>query len=286
MRTRAPIVTSQSTVAPRPMTQPSPMTDRSRTNAWSPMIVPRPMRAPANTIAWAQIAAPSSITSGAVVAAPAIDERGLRVGALPRIAPSWTTTPSPITTSSWTTTCAPKRTPSPTWAVGLSTSPGAASPVMPIAYEAVTAAIPRQALRGAVLGLGMIGRHHARLLQNSLDVDFVGAVDPDGDRFGAVHDPAKVFASAGELPEVDFAIVAVPTEGHLNAVRTMAARGAHLLIEKPLASTSREAQQVIDVVRESGVRAAVGHVERFNPALIELRRRFGELGEVLLIRTE
>ena len=150
----------------------------------------------------------------------------------------------------------------------------------------MTAAIPRQALRGAVLGLGMIGRHHARLLQNSPDVDFVGAVDPDGDRFGAVHDPAKVFASAGELPEVDFAIVAVPTEGHLDAVRTMAARGAHLLIEKPLASTSPEAQQVIDVVRESGVRAAVGHVERFNPALIELRRRFGELGEVLLIRTE
>jgi UDP-N-acetylglucosamine 3-dehydrogenase len=150
----------------------------------------------------------------------------------------------------------------------------------------VAAANPRRALRGAVLGLGMIGRHHARLLQASPEVDFTGAVDPGGDRFGAVHDPAKVFASIDELPDVDFAIVAVPTEGHLDAVRALSSRGAHLLVEKPLASTTAEAQELIGVVRDAGVRAAVGHVERFNPALLELRRRLDELGEVLLIRTE
>jgi UDP-N-acetylglucosamine 3-dehydrogenase len=150
----------------------------------------------------------------------------------------------------------------------------------------VTAAIPTRALRGAVLGLGMIGRHHARLLQASPDVDFVGAVDPDGDRFAAVHDPGRVFASIGDLPELDFAIVAVPTEGHLEAVRALVARGTHVLVEKPLAATTAEAQELIDVVSAAGVRAAVGHVERFNPALLELRRRLDELGEVLLIRTE
>ena len=150
----------------------------------------------------------------------------------------------------------------------------------------MTAAIPTRALRGAVLGLGMIGRHHARLLQASPDVEFVGAVDPDGDRFAAVHDAAKVFATIDALPEVDFAIVAVPTEGHVEAVRAIVARGSHLLVEKPLAATTAEAEEVIDVVRGAGVRAAVGHVERFNPALLELRRRLDELGEVLLIRTE
>jgi UDP-N-acetylglucosamine 3-dehydrogenase len=150
----------------------------------------------------------------------------------------------------------------------------------------VTAAIPTRTLRGAVLGLGMIGRHHARLLQALPEVEFVGAVDPDGDRFGAVHDGARIFASVDELPEVDFAIVAVPTEGHLAAVRTLAARGTHVLVEKPLAATSAEAQELIGVVRDAGVHAAVGHVERFNPALLELRRRLSELGEVLLIRTE
>jgi predicted dehydrogenase len=132
----------------------------------------------------------------------------------------------------------------------------------------------------------MIGRHHARLLQTSPEVDFAGAVDPGGDRFGAVHDQAKVFASLDDLPEVDFAVVAVPTENHVDAVRTMAARGAHMLIEKPLAGTAAEAQEIIDVLAAAGVRAAVGHVERFNPALLELRRRLDELGEVLLIRTE
>jgi len=150
----------------------------------------------------------------------------------------------------------------------------------------VTAAIPTRALRGAVLGLGMIGRHHARLLQASEEVDFAGAVDPGGDRFGAVHDPAKVFASFDDLPDIDFAIVAVPTENHLEGVRAAAARGAHMLIEKPLAATTAEAEEVIEVVRAAGVHAGVGHVERFNPALIELRRRLDELGEVLLIRTE
>ena len=150
----------------------------------------------------------------------------------------------------------------------------------------MTAAIPTRALRGAVLGLGMIGRHHARLLQASPDVDFAGAVDPDGDRYAAVHDRAKVFASMDELGELDFAIVAVPTEAHVEAVRSLAGRGVHLLVEKPLAATAAEAQEIIDVVAAAGVRAAVGHVERFNPALLELRRRLDELGEVLLIRTE
>jgi UDP-N-acetylglucosamine 3-dehydrogenase len=150
----------------------------------------------------------------------------------------------------------------------------------------VTAAISTRALRGAVVGLGMIGRHHARLLQASPEVDFVGAVDPDGDRYGAVHERDRLFATIDDLPEVDFAIVAVPTETHLEAVRALAPRGAHLLVEKPLAATAAEAEEVIEVVRQAGIRAAVGHVERFNPALLELRRRLDELGEVLLIRTE
>jgi predicted dehydrogenase len=62
----------------------------------------------------------------------------------------------------------------------------------------------------------------------------------------------------------------------------------HLLIEKPLAATTDEARELIEVCREAGIRAAVGHVERFNPALLELRRRVqgGQLGEVFLIATE
>lgn len=146
-------------------------------------------------------------------------------------------------------------------------------------------------LRGAVLGLGMMGRHHARLLQASPRVEFAGAVDPGGDRFSSVVDSALLFATVEELlaaGPLDFGIVAVPTDEHLTATRQLVAGGASVLIEKPLAGTSEQAAAVIEAVRAAGVRGAVGHVERFNPAFLEMRRRMsdGQVGEIFLIATE
>ena len=137
----------------------------------------------------------------------------------------------------------------------------------------------------------MMGRHHARLLQTSPRVTFAGAVDPGGDRFGVVRDPALVFDSIDAAlanGPIDLAVVAVPTEDHLAIARDLAGRGIHLLIEKPLASTSEQAREIIAACETAGVRGAVGHVERFNPALVELRRRLADrqLGEVFLITTE
>lgn len=145
-------------------------------------------------------------------------------------------------------------------------------------------------LNGAVLGLGMMGRHHARLLQTSPRVAFAGAVDPGGDRFGAVRDAARLFATLDELlraAKPDFVIVATPTEEHVAAARTLAQRGVHMLVEKPLAATEQEAQEIIRLCAEHGVKGAVGHVERFNPALQELRRRLdeGQLGQVFTVQT-
>src|SRR3954464_13386386 len=127
------------------------------------------------------------------------------------------------------------------------------------------ATFPRM-LSGAVLGLGMIGRHHARLLQDMPQVRFAGAVDPGGDRFGAVRDGALLYAGLDELlaaGPLDFAIVAVPTDEHVSAVRALSDAGVHVLVEKPLASTAAEAQAIIDAVRGAGLHGAVGHVERF-----------------------
>jgi predicted dehydrogenase len=155
----------------------------------------------------------------------------------------------------------------------------------------MAATADRRAPLGAVLGLGMMGRHHARLLQSMPGVRFAGAVDPGGDRYGAVSDGALVFGSIealldGEAP--DFAIVAVPTEEHVGAVRELAAAGVHVLIEKPLATTVDEGREIIRVCESAGIHAVVGFVERCNPALLELRRRVldGQLGEVFLIATE
>lgn len=145
-------------------------------------------------------------------------------------------------------------------------------------------------LTGAVIGLGMIGRHHARLLQGSDRVEFAGAVDPDGDRYHAVHDRELVFASVGELLErgaLDFAIVAVPTELHLPVAKELADAGVSMLIEKPLAATSAEAREIVEIVAGADIRGAVGHVERFNPALQELRRRLldGQIGRLFTAST-
>ena len=145
--------------------------------------------------------------------------------------------------------------------------------------------------RGAVIGLGMMGRHHARILQSSPRMEFAGAVDPGGDRWGVVRDPGLIFTRLQDMIAaggVDFAILAVPTEDHLPLARELAGHGIHVLIEKPLAATADEARQIIAACDAAGVHGAVGHVERFNPALIELRRRVGEgqLGEIFLIATE
>jgi predicted dehydrogenase len=154
-----------------------------------------------------------------------------------------------------------------------------------------TADSPAGLLRGAVVGLGMMGRHHARILQTSGVVAFAGAVDPEGDRHGAVADQAAVFPTIRMLLEhgrPDLAIVAVPTEDHLAAAVELAEAGVHVLVEKPLAESPERARALVDAIRTAGVHGAVGLVERCNPALIELRRRVigGQLGQVFHVATE
>jgi predicted dehydrogenase len=145
--------------------------------------------------------------------------------------------------------------------------------------------------RAAVLGLGMMGRHHARVLQTSPRFAFAGAVDAAGDAHGAVHDPALVYPSLDALVATgapDLAVVALPTEDHAATAVALARAGVHVLVEKPLAATVEAGREIIDACSAAGVHAAVGHVERFNPALIDLRRRLadGQLGEVFLVATE
>lgn len=143
-------------------------------------------------------------------------------------------------------------------------------------------------LRGAVIGLGMIGRHHARLLQAADRVEFAGAVDSEGDRYGSVHDRGLRFDSLAALLDrgpLDFAIVAVPTDAHLHVARELAAAGTAVLIEKPLAGTAEEAREILEVCARHGVHGAVGHVERFNAPLQEMRRRLveGQLGRLFSV---
>lgn len=117
----------------------------------------------------------------------------------------------------------------------------------------------------------------------------MGAVDPGGDQFDAMR-RGRLFETVGELIEagVEAAVVAVPTAQHREIAMMLAEAGVHTLIEKPLADSVTSAEEIRNAFSEAAVVAAVGHVERFNPALQEMKRRLegGKLGRVISISTE
>ena len=146
-----------------------------------------------------------------------------------------------------------------------------------------------ETLRMGLVGLGMMGRHHARILARLDDVEFVGACDPAGDPHDALV-RGRWFESLDDLLEegIGAAVVAAPTGDHETAAIALARSGVHMLVEKPVAHTVAAAEHMQKTFADAGLVAAVGHVERFNPALQELVRRLGsgQLGRVFSISTE
>ena len=125
-------------------------------------------------------------------------------------------------------------------------------------------------LRVAVVGVGHLGKHHARILAGLPDVRLVGVVDPDAARaaeIAAAHG-TEAFTDAAALPEVDAVVVAAPTDVHAAAAAPFLARGISALVEKPLTRTVAEADELIALAARHGAILAVGHSERFNPAVI------------------
>jgi predicted dehydrogenase len=125
-------------------------------------------------------------------------------------------------------------------------------------------------LRVAVIGVGHLGRHHARILAAMDDVDLVAVVDIVAER------AAEIAASAGTralgdsrelLDQVDAVTVAVPTELHHEISMPFLERGVAVLIEKPLARSLEEADDLVAVARRTGAILATGQTERFNPAV-------------------
>ena len=144
------------------------------------------------------------------------------------------------------------------------------------------------ALRAGLLGIGMMGRHHARVLRDLDGVELVAVADPAGDPHGVAGD-LEVLPDIESLIArgLDLAVVAVPTRYHEDAALKLAAAGVHCLVEKPIAESVDAGRRMTDAFAAAGLIGAVGHIERFNPALQELRRRLaaGELGAVYQIQT-
>ena len=143
-------------------------------------------------------------------------------------------------------------------------------------------------LRAGLLGVGMMGRHHARVLRELPGVELVAIADPGGDPHGvAGRLPILPDIDALIAAGIDIAVVAVPTRFHEEAALKLAEAGIHTLVEKPIADTVEAGQRMVDAFAAKGLVGAVGHIERFNPALQELRRRLeaGDLGDVYQIAT-
>lgn len=143
-------------------------------------------------------------------------------------------------------------------------------------------------IKVGLIGLGMMGRHHARVAREVEGVELVAVADAMGDPHGV----------AGSLPRydtvheliahgIDAAVVAVPTQFHEEVGIALAEGGVHALIEKPVAHSLEAGRRLVEAFESRGLVGAVGHIERFNPALMSLRQRLenGDLGEVYQIHT-
>jgi predicted dehydrogenase len=131
-------------------------------------------------------------------------------------------------------------------------------------------------LRTAVIGVGHLGQHHARILANLPDVDLVGVVDANPDQARAVA--AKLGTTPYEhfeplLTRVDAVSVVTPTVHHHAVASAFLRAGVPALVEKPVCRTLAEADDLIALAAKSGVPLQVGHIERFNPAFEELAKR-------------
>ncbi len=144
-------------------------------------------------------------------------------------------------------------------------------------------------IRVGVVGLGMIGQHHARVY-SQIGCKLVGVVDADpekaramGERYGT-----RYYSDYTNLiPQVDAVSIAVPTTLHRQIVLDFISRGVHCLVEKPIASNLEEAREMIQSAEEKGIKLMVGHIERFNPAVLRLKEIIdeGRLGKLMIIST-
>jgi predicted dehydrogenase len=130
-------------------------------------------------------------------------------------------------------------------------------------------------LRAGVIGAGHMGQYHILVYAELWDVDLVGLVDMDAStvaRLSAQYD-TQGFADYRDLfGKVDVVSIAVPTPLHFQIARDFMEAGVHVLVEKPLTPSLEEARELFRIARRQNVVLHVGHVERFNGAVQELRK--------------
>jgi predicted dehydrogenase len=131
-----------------------------------------------------------------------------------------------------------------------------------------------KALRAAVVGVGHLGRHHARILATIEGARLEAVVDvnePRAREVAAAHGARALTSARALVGQVDLVSIATPTETHAEIATLFLEEGIPVLVEKPLARSVAEADAIIGAAARSGATLAVGHTERFNPAVMAAR---------------
>lgn len=146
-------------------------------------------------------------------------------------------------------------------------------------------------MNAAVIGVGNMGQHHARNYSEIQGVNLIAVADvnekigePLAKRLGC-----KYYSDYQEMLEkekIEVVTIAVPTKFHKEVALACISKGINILLEKPIAATVAEAKEIVAKAQAKGVKFTVGHIERFNPAVIKLKELIdkGELGEIVAIR--
>lgn len=146
---------------------------------------------------------------------------------------------------------------------------------------------PGSVMRVGVIGVGNMGRHHARIYSELQGVELCAVSDSQESRAQALAERygCRAYRDYCEMimrESLDAVSIAAPTREHRSIAGTVIDAGLDLLVEKPLAANTAEARDIVSRVKAKGTKLAVGHIERFNPAVVELKRRIdaGELGSI------
>lgn len=144
-------------------------------------------------------------------------------------------------------------------------------------------------IKVGVVGLGAMGQHHARVY-SEFGCELVGVADVDpqrGNRIAEKYKTAYYRDYRDLMSRVDAVSIVVPTTLHSQVALDFMRHGVHCLVEKPIASTLEEAQAMVRSAEANGTRLAIGHIERFNPAVQRLKQIVdeGKMGKVMQIST-
>lgn len=129
-------------------------------------------------------------------------------------------------------------------------------------------------MRLAVIGVGHLGRHHARILADLPDVQLTGVVDINSQRAQQIASQYGVAAYTdwrAVVGLVDAVTIAAPTRAHASIAAAFLEQRVHVLVEKPMTTTTAEADQLLALTHAHEVVLAVGHTERFNPAVAYIK---------------